>query len=408
MALTLGLATAASAAFTDFTDVKGHWAEKTLSQAYQDKILMGYDTKTMAPDSSVTTAQAVTILCRVFHVTGLGDTSALEIPQGAWYAQDVAKAVYAGLLDESAAGSLDQPISRGDAFLLFGRAFQVVGAQPDLSVLEQFPRRGLPHRGTRPDRCCAGGKGHCLRQPGEVGAGPFPHPGGFATILYRMVDQYIAAGSYTGHTGAGSVLSGDAVMSNVKAGDVWLDHSASRVVLSDVSANAMTIRSDNLTALSLYGQGTIGRLVLAARTGDADLELPETYSLGTLVVGDGTGQVSFSGTASNLEVTGSGRTIHLHSSLDALVVSGSDNVISVDRGCALGQITVLGTGNTLKLDGKADSLLLSGRDNTVSGSGRVTDVTLHTRYYTLTVSKNSLTKWTGYDIKKGSRGTGCP
>ena len=54
VAMTLGLATTASAAFTDFTDVKGHWAEKTLSQAYQDKILMGYDTKIMAPDSSVT------------------------------------------------------------------------------------------------------------------------------------------------------------------------------------------------------------------------------------------------------------------------------------------------------------------------------------------------------------------
>lgn len=399
VAMTLGLATTASAAFADFTDVKGHWAEKTLSQAYQDKILMGYDTKTMAPNNSVTTAQAVTILCRVLHVTGLGDTSALEIPQGAWYAQDVAKAVYAGLLDESAAGSLDKPIPRGEAFLLFGRAFQVVGAQPDLSVLEQFPDAAFLTGETARTTAALVESGIVSGSQGKLELDRSLTRAEFATILYRMVDQYITAGSYTGHTGAGSVLSGDAVMSNVKAGDVWLDHSASRVVLSDVSASSMTIRSDSLTALSLYGQGTIGRLVLAARTGDADLELPETYSLDTLVVGEGTGQVSFSGAASNLEVTGNGRTIQLHSSLDALVVSGSDNVISVDRGCTLGQITILGTGNTLKLDGKADSLLLSGRDNTVSGSGRVTDVTLNTRYYTLTVSKNSLTKWTGYDIK---------
>ena len=327
------------------------------------------------PDSSVTTAQAVTILCRVFHVTGLGDTSALEIPQGAWYAQDVAKAVYAGLLDESAAGSLISPFpAEMPSCSLAGPSRWWARSpicpcwsnSPDAAFLTGEPARTV---------AALVEKGIVSGSQGRLELDRSLTRAEFATILYRMVDQHIAAGSYTGHTGAGSVLSGDAVMSNVKAGDVWLDHSASRVVLSDVSANAMTIRSDNLTALSLYGQGTIGRLVLAARTGDADLELPETYSLGTLVVGDGTGQVSFSGTASNLEVTGSGRTIHLHSSLDALVVSGSDNVISVDRGCALGQITVLGTGNTLKLDGKADSLLLSGRDNTVSGSGRVTDVT---------------------------------
>ena len=44
----------------------------------------------MAPNSSLTTAQAVTILCRVLHVTGQGDTSGFTIPKG-WYAQDIAK-----------------------------------------------------------------------------------------------------------------------------------------------------------------------------------------------------------------------------------------------------------------------------------------------------------------------------
>ena len=97
--LALGAVTSASAAYEDFTDVKGHWAQETLRQAYNDGILQGYDAQTMAPDRSITTAQAVTILCRVLHVSGQGDTSAFDIPTGARYANDVAKAVYAGLLD---------------------------------------------------------------------------------------------------------------------------------------------------------------------------------------------------------------------------------------------------------------------------------------------------------------------
>ena len=137
--LALGAVTSASAAYEDFTDVKGHWAQETLRQAYNDGILQVYDAQTMAPDRSITTAQAVTILCRVLHVSGQGDTSAFDIPTGAWYANDVAKAVYAGLLDESAVGTLEKPITRGQAFCLFGRAFQVSTADPDLSVLDQFP-----------------------------------------------------------------------------------------------------------------------------------------------------------------------------------------------------------------------------------------------------------------------------
>ena len=137
--MVLGMATTAQAAFQDFTDVKGHWAEATLQQAYEDGILQGSSTTTMAPNSSLTTAQAVTILCRVLHVTGQGDTSGFSIPEGAWYAQDVAKAVYAGLLDQRFADTLDQPIPRGEAFLLFARAFQLMPTQPDLSVLDQFP-----------------------------------------------------------------------------------------------------------------------------------------------------------------------------------------------------------------------------------------------------------------------------
>ena len=136
--MALGLATSAGAAFEDFKDVKGHWAESTLRQAYADGILKGYDAATMAPNNSVTTAEAVTVLCRVLHVTGKGDTSAFEIPAGAWYKDEAAKAVYAGLLDESYGTNLNQPISRGDAFRLFGRAFQVTTADPDLSVLNQF------------------------------------------------------------------------------------------------------------------------------------------------------------------------------------------------------------------------------------------------------------------------------
>ena len=395
----VSLAAPVSAAFQDLTDVKGHWAEETLRKAYEDGILNGNSATTMAPNSSLTTIQAVTILCRVLHVTGLGDTSAFQIPDGAWYAQDAAKGVYAGLLDEDDVGKLEEPIARGDAFELFAKAFQLVPAQPDLSVLEQFPDTEFLPKATAQAAAALVAQGVINGNDGKLQLDRPLTRAEFATILYRVTDQYVDAGAYTGHTGTGSVLSGNAALSGLTAGDLWFDQSASIISLTDVTAETVTVCSDQLSSLSLGGTGSIGRLVLAAGSGDVALDLTSSYTLGTLTVGEGTGTVSFTGTAQAMEVTDIDRTVTVSSPLESLVVSGSGNTITLREGCSVDQITVLGTDNVITLDGKAENLLLAGRDNTVKGKGRVDQVKLNTRYYTLTVAKNNLERWTGYDIK---------
>lgn len=395
----MSLAAPVSAAFQDLTDVKGHWAEETLRKAYEDGILNGNSATTMAPNSSLTTIQAVTILCRVLHVTGLGDTSAFQIPDGAWYAQDAAKGVYAGLLDEDDVGKLEEPIARGDAFELFAKAFQLVPAQPDLSVLEQFPDTEFLPKATAQAAAALVAQGVINGNDGKLQLDRPLTRAEFATILYRVADQYVDAGAYTGHTGTGSVLSGNAALSGLTAGDLWFDQSASIISLTDVTAETVTVCSDQLSSLSLGGTGSIDRLVLAAGSGDVALDLTSSYTLGTLTVGEGTGTVSFTGTAQAMEVTDSDRTITVRSPLESLVISGSGNTINLREGCSVDQITVLGTDNVITLDGKAENLLLAGRDNTVKGKGRVDQVKLNTRYYTLTVAKNNLERWTGYDIK---------
>lgn len=396
--ITLSMAATASAAFSDFTDVKGHWAEKTLSQAYQDGILKGSGSTTMSPNSSVTTAQAVTILCRVLHVTGQGDTSALQIPQGAWYAQDAAKAVYIGLLDSSDAGKLDQPIARKDAFVLFDKAFQIAEAQPNLTVLDQFPDAAALSGQTQRAAAALVQAGIISGSEGKLQVDRSLTRAEFATILYRLADQYTASASFTGHTGAGSVLSGNAALSGMNIGSIWFDQTASNISLTDVTAQQVTVRSDQLDSLSISGTGEIGRLILAARSGDVMLDLPDSIPVGTVVVGDGGGTISFAGTASAMEITGQNRTVNVNCSLDSLVISGNNCSVIVKKGCSIGTLTVLGTQNTVTLHGTAKTLLLANRDNTVNGNGRAGEVLLNTRYYTLTVSKDKMTKWEGYDV----------
>ena len=82
-------------------------------------------------------------------------------------------------------------------------------------------------------------------------------------------------------------------MADLTAGDLWLDHSVSQIQLTNVTAGTVTVRSDVLERPVPGGHRHLDRLVLAARSGDVTLSLPETYTLGTLVVGDGTGTVDF-------------------------------------------------------------------------------------------------------------------
>lgn len=396
--MALGLSVTAEAAFTDFQDVKGHWAESTLRQAYDDGILKGHDAATMAPNKSVTTAEAVTVLCRVLHVTGKEDTGAFQIPAGAWYKEEAAKGVYAGLLDESYGTDLNQPISRGDAFRLFGRAFQVTAAEPDLSVLEAFDDTAYLTGETQQAAASLVEAGVVNGSEGGLRTDRPLTRAEFATILYRLAGVYTTADSYQDNRSVGTVLSGDVELRDQDAGDLWFDDASSVIRLTDVSASLIAIRSNHLTSLDIQGTGTIEKLILAARTGDVTLDLPETYPVGTLTVGDGTGSVTCSGNIGRVEITGSGRTVVINSSVDTLAISGSGNTVSVKRGCTVGDMVIRGTGNTVKLDAKADTLLLAGRDSTVSGSGRVKDVTLNTKYYDLKVSKDNLTPWTGYDL----------
>ncbi|NLD18349.1 MAG: S-layer homology domain-containing protein [Tissierellia bacterium] len=50
-----------------FDDVKGHWAEKAINQAYANGRIQGYPDGTFKPNNPITRAEAATILNRMFE-----------------------------------------------------------------------------------------------------------------------------------------------------------------------------------------------------------------------------------------------------------------------------------------------------------------------------------------------------
>ena len=391
-------AATAGAAFADFKDVSGHWAAKTLEQAYQDGILSGYGDNIMAPNDSVTVAQAVTILCRVLHVSGQGDTSRLGIPAGAWYAADAAKAVYAGLLNDRDAGTLDKPILRGSAFVLFDRAFQIGEADPDRAVLNQFSDTGyLTGEEQRAAASLVSAGILKGNDQGKLTPDKTLTRAEFATILYRLVDRFTTAADYP-NDGSNGVLTGDGALNQITAGSLWFDTTASQVSISNTSADLIAVRSDKLDSFSLSGTGEIKRLILANASGNVSMDLPGTCWVNTLTVARGTGTVNYFGSTFTAEVTGSGRTLNLNNSVDKLAISGDNNTVTLKKGFTVKDVVVSGKNNTIILNGDASTVLLSGRDNTVKGTGKASTVTLNTRYAKVNVSTDKLNQWKDYSL----------
>ena len=389
-----------SASVDQLTDINGHWAQKSLEQAYTDGILKGTSSTTIFPNESVTKIQAVTILCRIFHVAGKGDTSSWNIPAGAWYAEDAAKGVYMGLLNTSDAETLNQPITRGDAILLFSKAFQNGSAVPDERILDQFPDSVFLAGELRRAAANLISDGVIRGIDGSLKLDQPLSRAEYVTILYRICSQYLDAESFEGQESGGTILSGNAALNGINASDLWFDQSSSQIHMSDVTARDVIVRSDNLENLTIDGSGSIKTLVLAAHSGDITVTVPESIPVETLIVGAGAGNVTISGAVSNVQVTGSSRRVSLDTdSLKNLIISGDGNSVSINTPeSAVDNILISGAKNDVILNGSAQQLSIQGRDNAVDGSGRADTVSLQTRYYTLNLSHGTLLSWKNYDL----------
>ena len=56
----------ANGAVVPFADVKGHWAEAAIAQAYGNGRIAGYPDNTFRPNNNITRAEAVTVLNKLF------------------------------------------------------------------------------------------------------------------------------------------------------------------------------------------------------------------------------------------------------------------------------------------------------------------------------------------------------
>lgn len=114
-----------------FADVpNAHWAYEAVSSLTAKQVVRGRTDGTFAPSETSSRAEIVAMLARALNVKGDGGAAPFtDVPAAAWYAEAVAAAHKAGIVEGSENGKFnpDAPLARQELAALLARAYTLAG-----------------------------------------------------------------------------------------------------------------------------------------------------------------------------------------------------------------------------------------------------------------------------------------
>ncbi|MBP8640019.1 MAG: S-layer homology domain-containing protein [Oscillospiraceae bacterium] len=357
-----------AAQWEDFSDIKGHWAEETLRRSFNDGLISGFEDNTLAPDAPITTAQMITVLCRVLGATETADASSLGISADAWYFDSASKALRLGLIS-SETGNLEADMTRQNALSMMAKAFCLVPAEPNFAELSQFSDTGSISANNKGALAALVSEKFVTGYGGALNVSSSITRAEFFTVLYRVAQNYITSDALSSGTQGNSVLRGNSFLSYISTGKIWFDSSAESVTLSGVKSDTVTLRSHKLNSFSISNGSDLSRLVIAVGTGSAALDFIGSSKIGQLQLEACTSASVGSGVGS-IEITGNGISTSISGTHDSLIITGSNNTVTLSAGVSLTKVKIMGDNNIVKA---ADSASLGGSascaDIEISGNG---------------------------------------
>ena len=138
--LTLGVIMLMSvSAFASFSDMPAGTLGEVLQKAVDNGLIQGFEDGTVQPGTAITRAQMATIMSRAMNAEDKADlTSFVDVKEGDWYFDAMAKAVYMGAFKGDNLNQLNpnNTISRQEAFIVLSRIFDTPSA--DSAVLSKY------------------------------------------------------------------------------------------------------------------------------------------------------------------------------------------------------------------------------------------------------------------------------
>ena len=371
------LPVSATAAFEDFPDGVGHWAEPQLRRAVEDGLLKGYDDGLLHPNDPVTYSQILTLSCRMLKPVNSIEPQELGLTGDEWYAQAACQAAAMGV-DIDTGALTEQSLPRADAFALICELFQLYEAEPDLTVLDRFGDTGSLTSAQARAMAAMVSQGYIEGYKGNLTPKSPITRAEFFTVLYRLAGTYSTGQDIPDMIEGGLVVSENGYIANREFTDpVWIDCSAKNVTLWNVTAGTVIFRSQ-ASSISIQGSTDVDRLVIAGGAGNVSVMPVGTAKVGTLVIGTTDSTVTVSGNVERIQVTGDNVEASINGRPQDIVLDCSGSQITLSYGCSAQSLRFADASgnNSVVINGRADSLIFDGTDNTVSGAGSVRELTL--------------------------------
>ena len=413
-----------------FPDIVGHWAENALNTAVNMGLLKGTDGK-MLPDNPVKRSEAIIMLNRALGATVVDDTSGLSnTPSNAWYAADLGKAIHLGLIDANDSRNFDAAATRAEAFELLARAFVFDRAESGADELSAFTDISSMTAAQQQAAAALVSAG-VINGVTDTTLAPQATltRAQFVTMITRVANQILAPQEETADadtaaeteesaetdteespaenteadagtdTETTAPLTGHSILaypeytvSNTELnGDLIFATAAQNTTLDAVTAHDRVVLKGAENAKLNVQNGSYLSTLAIDPAGTADVTLSEDSSTSTLVIAGKGSTVNYSGHASNIEITASGRTINLYElQADTVTIIGSNNTIMADG--SIGSVAINGgaKNNKLTLNGMVDNLLVAGVGTTVDGNGKAATVDIRAVNCTVSIQADSM------------------
>lgn len=331
---------------SDFSDFPTDWSAAAVSHAVEHGLLTGSDGKINAA-GKLTRAEMAAVVNRAFGAKAAASiTGYSDMAEGAWYYDDMAKAVQMGTF-VGADGKLtpNNHITREEAFAVLARAF----------ALEDGSAAAL-NRYTDGDQVSgwAAGSFAAMVESGYVqGANGKLSPkdtitrAEFAQVMYTMAGSYVSAAGEVSQNVSGNLIirAAGATLKNMTVdGDLILADGvdAGTVVLDEVSVQGrVVIRSGSIAVLS----GSLSGVQVMNSAKGCQIQVEKGAAIETVRADAADMKVSGQGTVGSVQAGANNVSVST-SGTKVTAANGTSGVLAGSKPVAAGSTETVGEANT--------------------------------------------------------------
>ena len=410
LAMCCSLFSVALAAETEYPDMPGedYWSYPALKAAVENGLLQGDDRGNLDPRGTLTRAQMAAVVNRAFGAKDSADISAYsDLPLGAWYYGDMARAVRMGTFrgDDSGLMRPNDPITREQAFAVLARAFLLEDGDEavladyadasDISAYARGPMAALVAAGyIRGTQAGLEPKASITREA-------------FAQVFWNMLKDYIRTPGEYSRDVAGNLMvnvpgvilkdmkiAGDLIVGEgVGSGDLTLDgvEVTGRLVVRGGGENSIILKNN-----SGVGSARI------SKTGDGGVRLrsEEGCRIEAVYVDDNEDRVILDGEFNQIVVDTDAPVILVNAAVTGLTLKAEDadvklegetlvSAVQVEEQAAGAKLDVGEKAKVAALDSAAEKVTISGEGTLETARVSGDDTQVNTEGTSLTVAEDT-------------------